>query len=457
MLLKGNSRYNSTMNSILTGWGRTPIGSANSMFPTELGQIPSLTVNPYLPRGLGRSYGDASLPASGHVAVHTHNLNRMLSFNPSSGVLDAEAGVSLDAILAVSVPRGFFLPVTPGTVHVTLGGALASNVHGKNHHRVGSIENFVLEMEVLTGLGNKICSSQILPDLFYATLGGYGLTGLILRAKLKLKPIQNENVEVMRMRTPNLQSMFEGFKKHDSQFEYSVAWIDSLSQGKEMGRGVLMFGNHSPNRPSEKAENQNIRKRGRFKPRIPFALPQIFLNRIFLRFFNALFFALAPSQEKKSFEKYQPYFYPLDKIENWNLLYGAKGFFQYQCMIPDPHSEEGISKCLHFLSEHGLGSFLSVLKRCGDDTVLLPFCKRGYTLALDIPNRGNRTLKLLDKLDEIVLQFQGRVYLTKDARLSAASFKTMYPEFTDWMQVIRKYNPSAHTNSQLAERLQFWK
>ena len=423
---------------MLSGWGRYPMVSVTEIFPRDAGAISKIIHEPFTARGLGRSYGDASLPRMNYQSLNTQKLNRMLSFNPSSGVLDAESGVTLEAILAVSIPRGFFLPVTPGTVHVTLGGALASNVHGKNHHRRGSIEHFVLELEVMTSVGNKICSPTLLPELFKATVGGYGLTGLITRAKLQLKSIHNENVEVLRIKAPDLQSLFQLFKKYDAQYEYSVAWIDCLARGNSMGRGILMLGNHSASPKDSQESIPHSQRAMRSKSskgskltlpamRIPFPMPRFFLNRWFLTLFNQLFYSLASKKEKSTTENFRPYFYPLDALENWNLLYGRDGFFQYQCVIPDPQSETGIAACLEFLSGEGVGAFLSVLKRCGDDNVLLPFCKKGYTLALDIPFRGEVTLRLLDKLDELVLTFQGRVYLTKDARLSPVTFRKMYP------------------------------
>jgi len=433
--------------------------------PEDAGRLPVLLAEPYLARGRGRSYGDASLPAAGHRSVDTARLDRLISFNPATGVIDAEAGVTLDAILAVGVPRGYFLPVTPGTMHVSLGGALASNVHGKNHHRCGSIEHFVLELEVATPVGTMVCSPEKMPELFRATLGGYGLTGLITRAKLRLKPIANGEVDVLRLRAPDLESLFALFTKHDAAYEYSVAWLDTLARGASLGRGILMLGNHAPaaasegqEAPAAASEVRGPRASGKSRLRVPFAMPGILLNRPLLSAFNRVFYGLARRNHGRPMrEGFAGFFYPLDGIGDWNLLYGRDGFFQYQCVIPDPRGEEGVAACLRFLSDNGLGAFLSVLKRCGDDRVMLPFCRRGYTLALDIPFRGRETLRLLDRLDALVLRFAGRVYLTKDARLSAEAYRAMYPEHAAWMAAVRKYNPDARSDSRLAERLQLWK
>ncbi|MDB5103960.1 MAG: linked oxidase-like protein [Fibrobacteres bacterium] len=460
----------------LSGWGRYPIVTAEEDAPESLGRIPSLTGRAYLPRGQGRSYGDAGLPAAGHLAINSYRLDRFLSFNPYSGVMDAEAGVTFQAILRIALPRGFFLPVTPGTMFVSLGGAIASNVHGKNHHHSGSLEHFILELEVATPMGTLICSPAVHPDLFRATVGGYGLTGFITRAKLRLKPVETAQVECLRVRAPGLDSLFALLSKHDADYEYSVAWLDTLARGRSMGRGVLMLGNHAlPSKAAgtagsagmaaqggsgapgtDKAANLAYRDKRRLK--VPFTLPGALLNRPFLSAFNEVFYRLSRGGAGgKSREGFEGFFYPLDRIGDWNLLYGRKGFFQYQCMIPDPRGEDGIAAALDFLSGNGLGAFLSVLKRCGDDRVMLPFCKRGYTLALDIPFRGQETLRLLDRLDDLVISFGGRVYLTKDARLRPEAFRAMYPESRAWMETVRRYNPEAKSNSRLAERLELWK
>ncbi len=448
------------MKSILSGWGRQSVCLVDEEIPKDAGTFSSFLAKPYLPRGQGRSYGDAALPAQGHCSVNTSGIDRLLSFNPATGVLDAEAGATLTALLAVSIPRGYFLPVTPGTMCVSLGGALASNVHGKNHHRVGSIEKFVLEMEVNTPIGTFVCTPEKHRDLFVATLGGYGLTGCITRVKLQMIPIITSDVHVLRVKAPDLDGLFRLFAEHDGNYEYSVAWLDTLAKGKSLGRGVLMLGNHARVKFDD-ADSGPVQSPLAYpqkrKLRVPFAMPAVILNRPLLGAFNQLFYAVAPNHGLETRENFEGFFYPLDRIRDWNLLYGKSGFFQYQCVIPDPRGEEGIAACLRFLSDNGLGAFLSVLKRCGNDEVMIPFCKHGYTLALDIPFRGPVTLKLLDKLDELVIGFQGRVYLSKDARLSPESFRAMYPEFGAWMDVVRRYNPNAKSDSRLAERLGLWK
>lgn len=467
--------------TVLAGWGRQPVMRGSEVHPSGLGEVPACLVPPYLPRGMGRSYGDAGLPAAGHRAVNSSGLDRFLSFDAGTGILEAESGVSLDRILRFFVPRGWFLPVTPGTTLVSLGGALASNVHGKNHHRTGSIEKFVEDLEVATPAGTFACSPRNNPDLFHATVGGYGLTGFITRVRLRLKPIRSSRVDCRRIRAKGLDDLFRLFGLHDAGWEYSVAWLDSLSRGRSLGRGILMLGNHEePKHPggiqggespgggtpgsmtreagtrsaAEAAYHSLLRIPVRTRVKVPFPMPGFLLNPLLLAAFNQVFYRFSATGGPAA-EDFDAFFYPLDRILDWNLLYGPSGFFQYQCVIPDP-GEEGIAACLSFLADNGLGAFLSVLKRCGDDEALLPFCRRGYTLALDIPNRGKETLRRLDRLDELVLRHGGRVYLTKDARLSREAFRAMYPERTAFMDTVRKYNPDGASKSRLAERLGLW-
>lgn len=436
------------MKSILSGWGRHPVVAAEGFAPRS---VPgALALPPALPRGLGRSYGDASLPAAGHPFVDTRFLDRFMRLDPVTGTLEAEAGVSLQDVLEAALPKGFFLPVTPGTRWVTLGGALASNVHGKNHHHRGSIENFVEWLEVATPAGLLRCSRAERPDLFAATVGGYGLTGLITRAALRLKPVASPRIRGRGLRRPTLDALFEAFRRNDAD-EYSVAWIDTLARGASLGRGVLLLGDHAeadPRRPGSPADASHELLN------IPFPAPAGLLRPWALRLFNAAYYHL-PRSEKGSLQGYAGYFYPLDLLGNWNRLYGKRGFFQYQCVIPDTHGEAGVEECLRFLADHGMGSFLAVLKRCGDDRVLLPFCRTGYTLALDIPHRGEETLRRLNALDGIVMKHDGRVYLTKDARLPKETFRAMYPEWRAWMDVVRRYNPGVG-RSRLSERLGLW-
>jgi FAD/FMN-containing dehydrogenase len=415
--------------------------------PINIGQARSHQATAYFPRGLGRSYGDASLPATGVPVLETRFLDRYIRFEKDSGLLEAEAGVSLGTLLDLIVPSGFFLPVTPGTKHVTLGGAVAANVHGKNHHHAGSIENFITSLEIDSPSGRFTCGPGDNSGLFGATVGGYGLTGLISKVTLKLKKVASPRIRAVALKRPALRELFAAFRENDERHEYSVAWVDALASGPSLGRGVLFLGDH------EGAGKTDPGAQGE-KFRIPRPIPDGLLHPVLLRIFNALYYRLPRSSAGHPGD-YDGFFYPLDRIGNWNFLYGPKGFFQYQAVFPDPAGETGTEEALRFLARHRLGSFLCVLKRCGDDHAALPFCKRGYTLALDIPNRGDETLRLLDELDRIVIEHGGRVYLAKDARLSPESFRAMYPGWQFWMQTVKRYNPG-HCRSRLSERLKLW-
>lgn len=446
----------------LSGWGRAPVVTAEGGFPDTLPEARGDFASPSLPRGLGRSYGDASLPAPGERFLDTRRLDRFIAFDAATGILTAESGVSLRAILEIFVPRGWFLPVTPGTQWVTLGGAVASNVHGKNHHHCGSIEHFVTELEVVTPSGTRRCTPDGDAELFRATVGGYGLTGLITRVSLRMKRIASPRVTTRGITTRDLAGLFEGFREHDTGYEYSVAWIDTLARGKSLGRGVLLLGDHEgsktdPGTVPERAGS--ARKSGHTLFNVPFSAPPGILQPWALRLFNGAYYHI-PRSGREHAADYEGFFYPLDIVGNWNRMYGPRGFFQYQFVIPDQSGtsagEAGVRACLEFLTRHGMGSFLAVLKRCGDDAVMLPFCRRGFTLALDIPHRGADTLKRLDDLDRIVLEYGGRVYLTKDARLSRDTFRAMYPEWEEWMRAVRRVNPEGKGRSLLSERLGLW-
>jgi FAD/FMN-containing dehydrogenase len=443
----------------LSGWGLWPRHAAEEIDPARQADVRDLAAAPYLARGMGRSFGDAGLPAPGHRALNSRRLDRVLAFNPFSGVVDAEAGVTLAALLALALPRGFFLPVAPGTMRVTLGGALAANVHGKNHIRSGSLERFVIEAEVVTPAGILVCSEAMRPDLFRATLGGYGLTGFIVRAKLRLRPVDTAQVDTLRLRAPDLETLFALFAKHGRDFEYASARLDASARGRALGRGILISGNHAPAGPRGKAAE--LAASPRRSLRIPFPMPGFALNRAFLSAGNALSYRTA--RTGRSREEFERFFCPLDRIDAWNLLYGRRGAFQYHCAIPDPKGEEGVAAVLDGAARERLGVFASVLKRCGDDRASLPFCKRGYTLALDVPFRGPATLTALDRLDELVIRYGGRVYLAKDARLSPQAFRAMYPEAPGFLEAVRRYNPEAgggqgrRCDSRLARRLEFWR
>jgi FAD/FMN-containing dehydrogenase len=439
----------------IAGWGNYPRAEVVEYSPSRLSECPDDGDTAYLARGLGRSYGDAGLPAAGVESLNTQFLKQLISFDPETGILEAEAGISLADILRYFVPKGFFLPVTPGTKFVTLGGAVASNVHGKNHHHKGSIENFVKKLRVRTPTGTFECSPTVRPDLFRGTVSGYGLTGLIETVTLQMRPIETSYFRTLNVPARNLDELFALFEQHDQTYEFSAAWIDTLAKGRSMGRAVLFLGEHAKrDELSSKQARDPYKLPNNLDLNVPIMAPSGLLNPFTLKFFNQGVYSIKKQGTTERIEDYDTFFYPLDWFHNWNRAYGRRGFLQYQYIIPDPHGVEGTRACLEFLSRHKIGSFLSVLKRYGDDHPIIPFAKSGYGLAMDLPFRHD-TLPLLEELDKIVIRYGGRVYLSKDARLSGSTFREMYPtEHIEWREVIATYNPNRTVWSAMAERLE---
>lgn len=379
-----------------------------------------------IPRGNGRCYGDSSLQKT---IFSTLALNKFISFDKTNCTIKCEAGVLLSDILKVVVPHGFFLPVTPGTRFITIGGAVASNIHGKNHHKDGAISNFITEIEILNESGNILhCSRSENKELFINTIGGMGLTGIILTISLSLKRIETSFVSLKSIKARNLSEVLDLFDQYNN-YTYSVAWIDCLSKGAKLGRSILMLGEHS-----ELGELNSYHLK---KPlaihtdkqlNVPLMFPEFILNSLSIRAFNFLYYNKQLLKEDNKLVPYSSFFFPLDKINNWNRIYGKKGFIQYQFVIPFENGREGLEKILVKIAKSGLGSFLAVLKTFGrDDEFSAPisFPRSGYTLALDF-KLTTKVLELLDELDEMVLNLNGRLYLTKDARMSKTSFNNMY-------------------------------
>lgn len=373
-----------------------------------------------LPYGNGRSYGDSCLNAGGTLLA-TRRLDRFISFDPVSGIVECEAGVLLRDITELVLPKGWFLPVTPGTALVTVGGAIANDVHGKNHHSAGSFGNHVLQLRLLRSSGETLqCSLEENADWFRATIGGLGLTGLIITARVQLRRASSEWIEGNSHRFHNLSEFFALADASDRDYEYTVAWLDTTAQGKERGRGVFYRGNHAGDGPSA-APKRALR--------LPVTPPISLVNSWSLKAFNRLYFHRAAAQRDHLLWHYSAFFYPLDSVLEWNRMYGPRGFFQYQCVIPRADSEARLSEMLTLIARSGLGSFLVVLKTFGDIPArgMLSFARPGVTLALDFPNRGRATLDLLNALDQITRQAGGAVYPAKDARMSANSFRQYFP------------------------------
>lgn len=378
---------------------------------------------PLLVFGNGRSYGDVCLNEGGTLLV-ARGLGRFISFDRRTGVLRCEAGILLKEILDLVVPQGWFLPVTPGTRFVTVGGAIANDVHGKNHHHAGNFGHHVESFELLRSDGQRmVCSRTNLPEMFAATVGGLGLTGMITWAELRLMPVENAFMWVESRRFRSLEQFWTINNEAECRWPYTVAWIDCLSGRKGDARGLFMSGAHAP--PQSELPAFHEKKR-----RVPFIPPFSLINSLSLRSFNAIYYH-QPLKAEPKITHYAPYFYPLDGLLDWNRIYGRRGFFQYQCVLPHAASREGISELLRRIGASGQGSFLAVLKTFGSRPSLgmLSFPRPGATLALDFPNRGEPTQRLFRELDAVVRDAGGALYPAKDARMSAEMFRAGYPQW----------------------------
>jgi len=435
----------------ISGWGRYPVQICKLQRPERYADLGPGSGNA-IARGQGRSYGDAALNENGLVLL-TERVNRFLEFDAVNGILRAEAGVTLAEILPLIVPKGWFLPVTPGTKFVSLGGCAAADVHGKNHHYDGSFGNHVVALELIISDGTRVmCSPSKNANLFWATIGGMGLTGIIGEVTIQLIPVQSNYMMVRHHSADNLEQLFQLLQNPASDDRYTVAWIDSMARGDQLGRGIAMSGHHVAMEELPGNFHRSIKPER--KRSIPFDLPGWVLNSQTLSAFNSRYFKREGNRRYPFLSGYDPYFYPLDAVTNWNRMYGKRGFVQYQCVIPDATSFEGIRKLLEELSNSRRPSFLAVLKRLGSQgRGLLSFPMAGYTLALDLPIRDKGLFSQLNRLDEIVLQHGGRVYLAKDARLSAESFRDMYPNYAEWLRIKYEIDPLNRFSSSLSRRL----
>ena len=406
----------------------------------------------FISHGLGRSYGDAALNKDGGVVGHTR-LNRFLAFDAHTGVLECEAGASLDEILHYFLPRGFFLPVTPGTKFVTIGGAIAADVHGKNHHQDGTFGNFLLDFKLLTAKGEVIsCSPASNPEVFWATLGGMGLTGVVLSARIKLRPVESAYVLVDYQKAENLEDALGRMTESDASYQYSVAWIDCLATGRHMGRAVLMRGNHAKASELPSSIRNPLAAPHLHSFTLPFDFPSVALNSLTIGAFNTLYYAIHRNAARQVVD-YEKFFYPLDAIHHWNRMYGRRGFVQYQVALPLENGVQSLKEVLTRLARSRRASFLAVLKRFGESNPgLLSFPIRGYTLALDLPVAGG-LIPLLHELDRVVLDHGGRVYLAKDTVMTPESFAAMYPKLEEFRRVKNRLDPQHRISSSMARRL----
>lgn len=444
---------------LLTGWGRTAPTAARVARPRTAAEVAELLASPpprgLIARGLGRSYGDAAQDAGGLVLDCTA-LAPSLRIDPAGGTVTCSAGMSLDRLMRDLLPLGWFVPVTPGTRHITVGGAVAADVHGKNHHADGSFGNALLSLTLVLPGGSVVTvSPDDDPELFWATVGGIGLTGVVTEATFRCIPVETSRMLVDTQRTANLDETFAVMTETDSRYRYTVAWIDLLAQGAAMGRSVLTRGDHAP---LTALRGRAARDPLGFDPRVrlsapPWAPPGL-LNRFTVQAFNEVWFRKAPASRTGEVQGLAAFFHPLDGVAGWNRLYGSRGFVQYQFVVPFG-AEDTLRGIVSELSSARVASFLAVIKRFGPgNSGLLSFPAPGWTLALDIPNGDRRLAAMLRSFDAAVASAGGRVYLAKDATLDPAVLERMYPRLEEFRKVRARVDPDGVLRSDLARRLE---
>jgi decaprenylphospho-beta-D-ribofuranose 2-oxidase len=451
----------------LTGWGRIAPTRAELAAPASdaeaaallryLAAAPGGKSGGAIPRGLGRSYNNAAQSAGG-VVISTDKLNNIISLDPATGVVVAEAGVSLEQPMVAGLPHGWFVPVSPGTRQVTVGGAIAADVHGKNHHVAGSFASHVTSFDILFPNADQAEPHTVTPEgdpeLFWATAGGMGLTGFITRATIRLKRVESSLVKVDTVKTRDIDETMAVLAEHDRKYGYTVAWSDDLATGRHLGRSIITSGDFAA------LDDLDGARRGdpyRFDPRARLAAPGAFppglMNRYSIRLANAAWYLKAPKLREHELQTISQFFHPLDGIRNWNRVYGPGGFRQYQYVMPFG-AEAAVRRSFEMVSAHPAPSFVTVLKRFGEaDPGLLSFPAAGWTLALDFPARTRGLGPLLDELDKLVVAHGGRVYLAKDSRVSAATLEEMYPGLPQFRKLRADLDPAGVLASDLSRRL----
>ena len=433
----------------VAGWGRHPVGRGRVDRSGHLA-VPA-GPEPLIARGLGRAYGDAAMPAApGGLVVECTRADRILAFDGDTGRLRCEAGLSLAEILRVFLPRGWFPSVTPGTKFVTVGACVACDVHGKNHHRDGSFGSFVDHIVLVTADGARVeCGPDRERELFLATVGGMGLTGLIVEVTLRLRRVESPWIVLETVGVDGLEAMLAALKRSADDWPYTVGWIDCLARGREVGRGILMRGRHAT------AMEAAGRRLPRGLPlRVPVDAPEWLLNPLGMRWFNYLYSRLHGGALKRRVVSYDRFFYPLDSVGQWNRLYGRRGFLQYQCVLPRAAGAAPLAALLDRLGAAGAASFLAVIKDCGPASdAYLSFPMEGTTLALDLAYRGAATEALIHELNAMVIAHRGRIYLAKDAVTRAEDFARMMPRLDEWRAVRDRWDPGHRFRSAQSVRL----
>lgn len=412
------------------GWGRYSVIDAEVLNPKSKKDIEFFIKNnkTIIARGLGRSYGDS---ANNNVVIKTTSINHFIKFDHINGIITCSAGISIHRINELTIPKGWFIPVSPGSGYITIGGAMASDIHGKNHHLVGTLSKYILSADLITSEGETITiSNNQNIDLFRATCGGMGLTGIIFSITIKLKSITSSLIKNTIIKTKSIEETCEQFEKNFSS-SYSVAWIDCLKNGKNFGRSLLFLGEHIKN-----SRLINHLKKPKY---IPIKFCSLFLNKYSIKVFNAIHYYKNQNKNINNLSL-NDYFYPLDSLLNWNFLYGKNGFIQYQFVIPKKNSIKVLKKILHKISEENCPPFLAVLKLFGPQNEnYLSFPLQGYSLALDFKIYNN-LIQLINILDKIVIENGGRIYLTKDTLMNKKTFRICYPEWEMFQKIRAKYN-----------------
>lgn len=435
----------------IAGWGNFPTSNSYVSFPRNTDEWKSLiNEKNIIARGLGRSYGDQATNQNKNIGIST-SMHCFLSWDEATGILECEAGTSLDEIITHFAPRGWLPMICPGTKFVTIGGAIANDIHGKAHHADGSFINCVVSFTILLADGNIVTASRTeYPDLFAANFGGLGLLGVILTAKIRLRKIETTYFRQKSVKVHNLTEMLEAVEKYQS-YNYSVAWIDPLAKGKNLGSGVLTVGNAATlEELPDKLKKKPLKVHQISKLTVPFFLPSFVLNNFTVRILNRLIAYVQNSP--KEFVHYEKFFFPLDMINLWNRGYGKRGFIQYQFVIPEENGATILTQILEMIASSGCTPFLNVFKKMGEGQGILSFPFKGYTLAIDFPVT-KRLAAFTRQLDEVVLKAGGRLYLGKDAMLNKEMFHNMYPRYTEWLTIKTKYDPNNIFSSDISRRL----
>jgi len=446
-----------TKQEMLSGWGRTPVASCTAWRPERGRDLKQIVTEPanadghVIARGLGRSYGDASLQPSG--TIHMERLNHFIHFDTEQGIVSAQGGVTLAELMELAIPQGWFPYNIPGSRHITIGGAFACNVHGKNHFRDGDFAEHVLAIRLMLATGESVeCSPHQNSELFWATAGGMGMTGVIETITLQLKRVSSSSLSATTYRVESLDDMIAAFEHYRDGCEYMVGWIDHMAKGDMIGRGIFEAANHTQREEGGLPLSHFTPSKPAFN--VPFFFPSFILNRYSMAIYNRRRFKKYSTWRQMETIDFNTFFHPLDRIGQWNRLYGKRGFYQYQCIFPEsPDVVVRMKNFLSMLQKDKIFSFLAVIKYHRDGQGFLNFSKRGYSIALDFANTA-RVRRVLPKIDQWVAENGGRVYLAKDALLSPELFTFMYGDkASHWLDIIHDIDPHNRFTSLMSERL----